>query len=292
MALSEILTRKIEESLAILSERLTIVDTSATTHDVVEIIGFQEAESIEALSTYFVALRAGIIDQAGNICSDLIDDTPDYVNDILQSVHEIITQPADSTEEAESWKSTWRNPWIAEGIWHCYMRIAMDRTELHTEGTIIAIDFPHISAKDHGQDVTALYLKGNGTLGMSIVETKAYRDYPANAISDAVVTLKDLEAGKHDTRLRQMVTSFRSIISEQNKQRLSSSLWKNERILIPNPHYEANDATVQWGRARPSFSPLEAPVVIMPNAIYGFDVFFDEIARTMRSKAEELIAHV
>ena len=292
MALREILTSKIEESLAILSERLAFTNMSATTHEVVEIVGFQEVESIEALSTYFVALRAGIVDQAGNICSQLIDNTPDYANDILRSVDEIVIQPADSSENEQIWKSTWRNPWIAEGVWHCYMRIAMDRTELHTEGAIIAIAVPHVSAKDHGLDVTALYIKENGVLGISIVETKAYRDYPNQAISDAVTTLKDVEAGKHNTRLRQIVTSFRSIIGEPNKQQLSSSLWKNERILIPNPHYEASGATVQWDRERRSFSSLEAPVVIMPNAIDGFDEFFDDIASTMRSKAEELVANV
>ena len=292
MALREILTRKIDESLAILSDRLTLSNTTAATHNVIEVIGWQDTESIEALSTYFVALRAGIIDRAGNICSELIDNTPDYAHDILQSVDEIVTQSDDSNENEQDWKSKWRNPWIAEGIWHCYMRIAIDRTELHSEGKIIAIDFPHVSAKDHGQDVIALYVKRNGVLGMSLVETKAYRNNPNGAISDAVTTLKDIEAGKHNTRLRQVITSFQSIIEEPNKQQLSSSLWKNERILIPNPHYEASGATVQWDRPRRSFSSLEAPVVIMPNAIDGFDEFFDEIASTMRSKAEELTADV
>ena len=168
----------------------------------------------------------------------------------------------------------------------------MERSELHAHGTVIAIDLPHISPKDHGLDVTALYVREDGELGLSVVETKAYRNDPNKAISDAVNMLKAIEAGEHDTRLRQMVTSFRSIIGEPHKQKLSSSLWKNERTLIPNPHYEANGANVQWPRRRRVFTDLSAPVVIMPHGVDGFDTFFDNVAIEMGRKTLEVATYV
>ncbi len=292
MTLSDILNSKINESLSVLKDSLVVSNMDAETHGVVEVTGWQNEGTIDALAVYLVSLRAGIIDQAGCICFDLINSTPNYADDILRSVNEIIKQSADSKESPHDWKSTWRNPWIAEGIWHCCMHIAMDCPEFHTQGTIIALDLPHVSPKDHGLDVTALYVRNNGVMGMSFVETKAYRNDPNGAISDAVTMFESIEAGKHDTRLRQVITSFSSVIEEPYKQQLSLSLWKNERTLIPNPHYEASGATVQWGLSRTVFSDLTAPVVIMPHAVDSYDEFFEEISSSMRIKAEELVDDV
>lgn len=293
MALANIFHNSVKRALNILSENLAVCDTIILdTHGVLEVTGWQDTNSIDALAMYLVALRACVIDQAGRIYTGLIGDTRDCACDILQSVNEIVEQPSHSNESVQEWKSKWRNPWIAEGIWHCCMRVAMNVPELHKRGTIIALELPHISPKDHGLDVTALYVKENVGLGMTIIETKAYRDAPNKAISDAVTMLKAIEAGKYDTRLRQMVTSFRTVIDASYKQQLSSSLWKNERTLIPNPHYEARTATVQWARKRNSFSQLTAPVVIMPHAIDGYNAFFDEVANAMRSKGEDLADNV
>jgi hypothetical protein len=293
MALADIFHNSVERALNILSENLAVSDTIfLDTHSVLEVTGWQDNACIDALAMYLVALRACVIDQAGRIITGLIGDTRDCAYDLLQSVNEIVEQPSHSNESIQDWKSKWRNPWIAEGIWHCCMRVAMDVPELHERGTIIALELPHISPKDHGLDVTALYVKEKAGLGMTIIETKAYRDDPNKAISDAVTMLMAIETGKHDTRLRQIVTSFRNVIDAAYKQQLSFSLWKNERTLIPNPHYEARTATVQWSRKRNSFSPLTAPVVIMPHAIDGYNAFFDKVANTMRSKGEDLAANV
>ena len=77
----------------------------------------------------------------------------------------------------------------------------MDRPEIHSQGTIIAITLPHVSPKEQGLDVTALYFKEDSSLGLSIIETKAYKDTPNTAISHAVAMFKAVEEGKHDTRL-------------------------------------------------------------------------------------------
>lgn len=295
MPISDVLEESITHARSVLLRMLTVNATVANgnTHSVVEVTGWQNTDALGALAMYLVALRTSVIDQAGRICSELLGDGPDDATAILQSVDEIVVQPAHSRETNTDWKCKWRNPWIAEGLWHCCMWVAMERAELHTQGTIIALDFPHISPKDHGLDVTALYVKRDGSLGMSFVETKAYRDNPNGAISDAVTMLKAIETGEHDTRLRQMVTSFRAVIEEPYRQRLSSSLWKNERTLIPNPHYEATGATVQWSHSRRvSFIDLIAPVVIMPHCVNGYDAFFDGVATDMRMKAREVARHV
>lgn len=294
MPISEFLEASMVESLTVLQNHLTVTTTPRgdNTHSVVEVTGWQSDEVVSALAMYLVVLRSSVINQAIEICTELIDDPPSFADSLIRSVNEIIDQPPDSEEPPADWKSKWRNPWIAEGVWHCCMRVAMDKPEIHEHGTIIAIDLPHISPKDHGFDVTALYVTGADELGLSFVESKAYRNDPNKAISDASAMLKAIEAGEYDTRLRQMITSFRSTIAEQYRPKLSSSLWKNERTLIPNPHYEANGANVQWARRRVVFNNLSAPVVIMPHGVDGFDTFFDNVAEGMRRYAQEVMAHV
>lgn len=284
----------ITESFLSLSRVLRVEATPPddSTHSVVEITGWQQDEAIRALAVYLVALRASVIDQAGRVCCELIGNTRDFATDLLRSVEEIVVQPHDSEESPAEWKSKWRNPWIAEGMWHCCMCVAMGRNEFHPSGNVIAVDFSHISPKDHGLDVTALYVKGNGTLGMSFVETKAYCNDPNAAISDAVVMFKAIEAGVHDTRLRQLVTAFRSILAEPHRRQLSFALWKDERTLVPNPHYEAVGATVQWRRRRPSFAGLAAPVIIMPHGVNDFAGYFDRLADEMQLKAREVTGYV
>jgi hypothetical protein len=294
MTLTERLKSQLDAALSSLRGSLSASSTPAVgdTHHVLEVSGWQSADCICSLAMYLVILRASVVDQAGRLCSELIANPRDFANDIRRSVDEIVVQPDASNESLADWKSKWRNPWIAEGIWHCCMRVAMENTHLHTPGNIIAIDLSHISPKDHGLDVTALYVKDDGTLGMSFVETKAYKNNPNKAIGDAVSMFKAIEAGEHDTRLRQMITLFKSSIVEPYKGQLAMSLWKNERTLIPNPHYELTGATVQWENARSSFADLKAPVVIMPHGVSGFDSFFDSVANEMRLKAQEIATYV
>lgn len=292
MTLSMKLEQSIDNAFSELLKTLSVDTNTITTHKVVEVSGWCQTSVIEALAMYLVVLRASVIDQAGHLCLQLIEKECNFADDLIRSVNEIIEYPNNSGEPLSEWKSKWRNPWIAEGIWHCCMMVAMKRVDFHSHGTVIAVDLPHISPKDHGLDVTALYIKSNGSLGMSFVETKAYKDDPNGAIGDAVTMFKSIEAGKHDTRLRQIVTSFRSVISEEYKQKLSFSLWKNERTLIPNPHYDANGASVQWLRKRTIFSTLKAPIIIMPHCINDYDDFFDEVAGKMKLKANEVVTYV
>lgn len=293
MSLTEKLNTELEIALVALKSSLSAAaPATCDSHCTLEITGWQNPDCVKAVAAYLVILRASIVDQAGKLCTELIDDAPAFGDALIRSVNEIVTQPADSTDDHAHWKSTWRNPWIAEGIWHCCMTIAKDVAEFHSPGNVIAVDFSHISPKDHGFDVTVLYVKEEGLLGMSFIETKAYKDNPNHAISDAVAMFKAIEAGEYDTRLRQLVTSLRSVIDEPYRGQLTASLWKNERTLIPNPHYESSGATVQWSRRRAVFSDLEAPVIVMPHSIVEYDDFFDDVADEMLSKAQEIATYV
>jgi hypothetical protein len=259
-------------------------------HAALVVSGWSDPNVLPALATYLVALRTTAIDQAGRISPALLEDDAAAIE---RSVREITDPPNPCTpEDLGHWKSTFRNAWLAEGIWHCCMRIAMDNPAIHTPGRVIAIDFAHISPKDHGFDVMAIYVQPDDQAGISFVETKAYPEHLDKAISDSLKILKEVEQGLHDTRIRQRVTSMRDRLSRPQQHLITASMWRERRTHIPNPHYDSAQVTVDWGRQRPACKRLASPVLIMPHAVPDYADFFDTLATAMLSKAQELIADV
>jgi hypothetical protein len=260
---------------------------SSSTHKTLEVSGFDTVEAVPYLARYLVGLRLAIVDYAGKICADLLGESQSDTNDTINAVNAIIKPPPRCVGDAlTQWKATYRNAWIAEGVWHCCLRVAMARHEIHPPGTVVALDYAHVSPKDHGFDVVAIYSDQAGQLGISFVETKAYQNDPNQAISDAVKMHKEIENGKHEGRIRKAMGQLRNAVSPDIKAKIIPAMWRDNRTHIPNPHYERSGATVQWGRQRHAFSNLNKPVILMPHAINGYSSFFDSVADAMRSVAE------
>jgi hypothetical protein len=112
-------------------------------------------------------------------------------------------------------------------------------------------------------------------------------------VNDATATFREIDAGTHDTRVRQFIASVRDAIHAREQHLISSSLWKNVRAYLPNPHYDARHA-MDWANTRPSFKELAVPaerIVIMPHVLPNFAGFFDAVGLAMVTVAERL-AHV
>jgi hypothetical protein len=260
---------------------------NSLTHSTLIISGWNDnMESRKAIAHYLVGLRASAIDAALNIKSQL-EDTPEDLIELYGNVMAIIGKKNDDLSIDQ--KQDERNPWICEGICHLGMTIALQRQEIHPMGEIVAIDYPHIASKDHGLDVLVLYKK-DATFGLSIIETKAYKLNPAKAINNATKFFKEIEEGKHDLRLRQSVHIMRTSLAKEVQQSISGSFWKRERTYIANPHYDST-ITMEYSNNHPIFLRLfndKEKVVLMPNAIVDFDLFFDQIADEMRNFVESL----
>lgn len=268
---------------------------NVTTHQALIVAGWDDNDSCrQAIAHYLVGIRACAIDAALNIKATLTDTTEDRT-EILQSVLAVVgktnewSSDPEECEEQRAFKQDERNPWIAEGIWHLCLAVAAHRSEIHPMGNIILLDYAHIKAKDHGLDVSAIY-QANGETGISLVETKAYRNNPNGAISAAVGFFRDVDKGNHSTRIRQAVQIMRTALTPELNGTISSSFWKQNRTYICNPHYHA-DHSVDWTNARTSFRNLEPEpdyIAIMPHCIVDFDLFFDDIAEKMRTFANSL----
>lgn len=280
----------VTEALAVLQKKLRCSSQTAKSHNVLVVEGWGDGPQItQAIAAYLVGLLASAVNRALAVRAQITDTHSDRL-ELLRNV-EAITGSTASPLSVDK-KQDQRNPWIAEGIWHLCLLLSAARQDLHPHGAIVALDLPHIAAKDHGFDVVGIY-RGSATYGVSFVESKAYEKDPNRAINDAVAFYKEIEGGKHDARARQVVASMRDSLPPADQAAISASLWKDERAYLPNPHYDAS-AAIDWTNTRPSFAGLGVPkdrIVIMPHAVQQFPRFFDEVADAMLSLATKL-AHV
>lgn len=287
MSLSAHIEQVMQNALTYLVSVLNLEVIEAPTHRVVVITGWNYSDKVrQAIARYLVGLIACAIDAALNIRADL-EDTPEDRSEIFQNVIAIVGEQTDQLSTDK--KQDERNPWIAEGIWHLCLAVANRRPELHPMGSVIALDYAHISAKDHGLDVAAIY-EGSLGFGLTLVESKAYAGDPSGAINRAVNFFREVDAGKHSVRIRQAVQIMRTALPEERQNQITPSFWKRIRSYVPNPHYDSNQV-VDWANRRPSFGSLQPGrenIVIMPHAISGFDEFFDSIADEMRMFAGSL----
>ncbi|MFS0824761.1 hypothetical protein [Bacillus sp. 1P02SD] len=210
--ISEItLNKKIEnavkESIEHLKKIMNYETFEATTHKAIIVTGWDsDKDCLKAVAKYLVGLRATALDVALNICSVLFDDTPDGKLDILNSVYEIVGETNDSLKDIQIRDE--RNPWIAEGLWHLCMFLSKDLKECHPSGEIIALGPVHVKAKDHGLDGLVIYEKADN-IGLSLIESKAYKDDPNRAINKALGFFKEIDSEKHSTRIRQDISNIR-----------------------------------------------------------------------------------
>lgn len=279
MPLPAQLESAIATSVDLLAKKLRCETHEAKTHRALAIQGWAEPDVVVQVGAYLVGLLAAAISRTLEIRAAIEDTEADKL-ELRTSVDLIVGTSASPLTTDQ--KEDERNPWIAEGLWHLCFFLAGKRPDLHPLGAIVALDFPHVSAKDHGLDVMAIYRSPAG-FGASFVESKAYANNPNKAINHAVSFFQKLDRGDHDTRIRQVVASMRQGMSAELQEEVSPSLWKHLRAYVPNPHYD-DGVSIDWSNTRSSFKELLVPperILVMPHAVPKFAQFFDDVAQAM-----------
>lgn len=288
MSLNEKIENAVKESIEHLQKVIKYETYDANTHRALIVNGWDsDQDSLQAVAKYLVGLRATAMDVALNICSVLFDDTPEGKIDILNSVFEIVGENNDALTDIQIRDE--RNPWLAEGLWHLCMFLSKEIKECHPSGEIIALGPVHVKAKDHGLDGIVLYEKANN-IGLSLIESKAYKDDPNRAINKALGFFKEIDNEKHSTRIRQDISNIRRSLPIEIQDKVVGTFWRRERTYIPNPHYDSS-TSMDWTNGRKSFESLligRDNIIIMPNIITNFDSFFNEISNKMRDFARSL----
>jgi hypothetical protein len=288
------LEQDVENAVNFLVSVLHVQPHESETHDALVVTGWNnDNDTRRAVAVYLVGLCESAIDSALNIRAVLTDDGAEGAFDIYAGVCGIVKES--NNELTTDQKEDERNPWIAEGLWHLCMLAASRKQDIHPLGTIISVGPAHVRAKDHGLDGLAIYMASEDTLGLTIIESKAYKLDPNRAISKAVKFFKEIDENKHAARIKHSVSMMRSALSSDLQGLVSGSFWKSVRTYVPNPHYDIAES-LDWTNKRPSFENLNTVskknILVMPHIINDFDKFFDEISDNMRDYARGFAINV
>ena len=288
MSLNEKIEQGVHEAVELLKSKIELETLESSTHRALIVKGWNKDEAtINAIAKYLVGLRASALDVALNICSILLDDTLEGKIDLESSINEIVGATDKSLTSIQIRDE--RNPWLAEGIWHLCMYLSVEIKDCHPCGDIIAIGPVHVKAKDHGLDGIVLYECADD-IGLTLIESKAYKDDPNRAIQKALKFFKEIDSEKHTTRIRQDVSNLRNALSYDKQRNIRGAFWKRNRTYIPNPHYDSS-IEIDWTNKRESFKDLKIArdnIIIMPNIIDEFEAFFNKVSKEMREYSRSL----
>lgn len=280
----------IDNALVLLAQTLQFQRTQALHHDLVLVTGWNQTPVVRrAVAEYLVGLCVMSVNAVLAVRTDLVG--PSGLAEVRQNVEAIIGANGGGLTQDQIVKR--RDPWIAEGIWHLCLAVSMLQPGFHPPGAVFALSLPHADATEHGIDVAALHQTQNG-VGLSIIETKAYRNDPGRGIRDSAKLFQQINGGTYRKKIRESVLRMRAECPAQQQDQITAQLWEERRWYIPNPHYD--DVHVEdWTQNRPVLTnllnapinpanpplPLPQGILIMPHAVTDFGAYFDGVTAEM-----------
>jgi len=269
-------------ALDVLNGLLSFSSKECKQHYVISASGLAGTDQIvEAIAVYLVGAIAKCIDVNLEIRAALFNEDT-LTRDLSADVGRVV---GEDNCISDSRRRTERNPWIWEGISHLIIHLSLYDNPSHPPDRVLAKNKPKLNVKDHGLDVVALY--GSDQLGVSAGECKAYLQDPAGAITAASNQLQAIDENLRDAEIRDALSEFRPVLSEEQKNMLVGTFWRGERAYFPMICCDAS-ASVVWESNRPVIERLQPPAnrkFLVPLPIEDADGFFDAVAEVMRQYA-------
>ena len=269
-------------ALARLDRLVTVEIGELANHSVVQVKGLDSREEVvEGIAVYLVGAIAGCIEFNLQIRAALFNEKR-LSRDLLRDVVQIVGATNSIEENVKIYD---RDPWLWEGISHLLFHLSLTDPAKHPPAPLIAKSSLHLSAKDHGLDIVALY--GVDSLGVSAAECKAYLQRPSDAIADAANRLREIDHELRDSEIRSVLVQLRPSLSSSQQTKLASAFWYQERAYFPMVCCDAKYG-VDWTEDRIVLSRLVPPANrkhLVPASIDDARRFFDAVADAMRSYA-------
>ncbi len=285
----------IAQSLSYLSETITATVVDSGSHFTVMINGLDRSPiTIRHIAIYTVATVSHAIEANLKISADLMEDSRESVLDIGECFKRYIRDNNNySSATDKMFVDRSRNPWLAEVIVHLLLNISTTVRDLHPPGQILTTSFVHDLPTDNGLDAAALYF--SNTLGVVIVECKAYKSRPVKAFKDATNYFTNFDdnhiLGK---RIRTHVQLMRGYLSDDHRKYAANSFWKQEKSFVPTIFY---DSALQqdWSTSRSQMSSMSVTKekrILVPINIDDYHIFFNELSDSIRGYIKELLQNV
>lgn len=285
----------IAQSLSYLSSTINATVIDSISHYTVNINGLDRSpDTIRHLSIYTVATVSHAIEANLRISADLMEDSKDSILEIQSCFDRYIQDNNNYSSTADKrFIDRARNPWLAEVIVHLLLNISRAVRDLHPPGEILTTSFVHDLPTDNGLDAAALYI--SQSLGVVVVECKAYKNRPAAAFRDATNYYTNFDnnhiLGK---RIRTHVQVMRGYLSDEHKSYATNSFWKHEKSFVPAIFYDSSHYQ-DWSSSRDQMigmSVTKDKRILIPIVIDNYHAFFNELSDGIRYYLEELLQNV
>lgn len=288
---SEALVARLNAALGVLAKKTIVKNSEAPSHQLILVSGWVgDVDAEKAIAEYLVGLRMMMVSAALQIQGHLLGSRVNSAPSVKRNVNSIVGDSNDALSDNQIVQE--RNPWIAEALWHLCLHLSQRIPDIHPNRSILAIDYAHSFAKEHGLDVVALYALNVSDVGLTIVETKAYEANATQAVIDAAGMFRSVNQEKMDVEIRRAVSIMRDALPPERQHTVTGTFWRNERTCVPNPHYDPRaSGVIDWTKKRETLTRLGVDyrhVLLMPHSIAGFRAFFNRIADRMRDFAEEM----
>ncbi|MDI4648779.1 hypothetical protein [Cohnella hashimotonis] len=285
----------ISHSLSYLSSTINANVVDSESHFTVVINGLDRSpEIIRHLAVYTVAVVSHAIEANLRISADLMEDNRESILEIQGCFARYIQHNNNySTATEKRFIDRARNPWLAEVIVHMLLNISTTVRNLHPPGEILTTSFVHDLPTDNGLDAAALFI--SQSLGVVVVECKAYKNRPAAAFRDATNYYTNFNnnhiLGK---RIRTHVQVMRGYLTEEYRNQATNSFWKQEKSFVPTIFYDSSK-NEDWSIGRDQMRNMvvnKDKRILVPIVIDNFHLFFNELSDAIRVYIGEMLQNV
>lgn len=251
-------------------------------HSVIRVLGLDQREAVvKSVAVYFVGAIASCIEFNLQIRAALFGEQT-VTRELHRDVVDVIGNKNDLDEDKKTYE---RNPWLWEAMSHLLLHLSLNSKAYHPPDCLVAKNSIHLSVKDHGLDLIALY--GTEKIGVTAGECKAYLERPAVAIKDAADRLGEVDRELRDAEIRSTLSQFRPSLSPDQQAKLVGAFWHDERAYFPMICCDSRKA-VNWAKNRKVLKRLKPPAnrkYLVPVAIEDAGLFFDAVSEAMREYA-------
>jgi hypothetical protein len=243
-----------DTAVAAISAAVTVSSASPSTHNVAMISGLENETVIGALATYLVNCAAQTVSTNLAILSDLLGESEDTAGALRVEIGRLIGENNSITED---FRQDHRDPWMAEGLAHLFLRIASSHPPLPPPGYLHALTPVHDDVKEHGLDLVGIYTcTASGVLGLAVSESKASENNATAHVASAAELFRDVMYGRRDPHIRSKVQALRHALPDTAQALITPAFWNNEKCFSA---YVAMSGSSGFdvNAARPTYSQIQ-----------------------------------
>jgi hypothetical protein len=256
-------------------------------HTVLACAGLEVPAVTTALGRYLTGVLANIVGLDAGLSGELLDEWPDGRAE-LELILTALLGPGNDFEDprTRSFRDSWRNPWIAEGVGHAMLVVrARAMTEL-LPGKVRAIKSLHSSPNIPGIDLLAIY--EDDVTAVMIGECKTTKSNGTENLREAAEFFRKVDAGQHSGELLKEILALRPVIPEELRPQITNALWRKRRCYVPAIVFAEKFDPCKERQYLANLEPPRTHRRLVSIELGDFYGFFDAVADAMRAAIEEM----